>query len=487
MIPLIGYAPDVNPTTPGVIVDCVSYVPSLKGMKAAPSAVTGTLATALSTACLGAAVCRKLDGTTRFFAGTATALYEGGATSWTDRTRAVGGAYTGGADTRWRFAQFGNVSIATDKTDTMQFSSAGAFANITGGIKAAIVETVGDYIVACDTNEGTYGDCTNRWFVTPDYANWTPAIADRIATGILTSSPGGIKAAKRFGDSVILYKERSMYIGTFTGPPTIFEVRELPGEVGTATQESVVFIGTQSDPRHIFMGYEDFYMFDGARANPIGQSVKETVFSDINRQYQYKISTLHDRTNSRVYFFYPSSSGAGALDRCVVYNYKTDKWGRDDRTIECSVDWIAAGYTYDDYGTLFSTYDTNVTVSYDSAFWLGAGAQVPSIFNTSHVVQTLTGAAGTASITLGDAGDEVTYSTLRRVQPRFLVKPTSATMTNYYRTELGDTLTADSTLNMVNGRFDPLRESRWHRVKIGTVGNSEMSDMRMDFEPGGEE
>ena len=102
-------------------------------------------------------------------------------------------------------------------------------------------------------------------------------------------------------------------------------------------------------------------------------------------------------------------------------------------------------------------------------------------------MQTLTGTSGTASIILGDAGDEVTYSTLRRVQPRFLVKPTSATMTNFYRTELGDTLTTDSTLTMSNGRFDPLRESRWHRVKVETVGNAEISDMRMDFEPGGEE
>ena len=486
MIPLIGYSPDVNPTIPGVVVDCVSYVPSVRGMKSALSPVTGTLTSALAAACVGAAALRKLDGTTRFFAGTATKLYEGSSTSWTDRTRAVGGDYTGGVDTRWRYAQFGNVSLATNKTDTMQYSSSGAFANITGGIKAAIVETVGDYIVACDTNEATYTDSPNRWWVTPDYANWTPAIADRIATGILTSSAGPITACRRFGDGAIIYKDRSMYIGTFTGPPFIFEVREIPGSVGTHCQESVVSIGTQSDPRHIFIGYEDIYMFDGARPTPIGGPVREAFFNDLNRTYSSKCIARHDRFNACVYFYYPSTTGSGAVDKCIVYNYKTDKWGRDDRTIEASVEYVQAGYTYDDYGTLYSTYDTNANLSYDSRFW-SSGALVPAIFNTSHVVQTLTGASGTCSITLGDVGSEIDYNTLRRVQPRFLTKPTSATMTNYHRAELGDSLTTDTTTTMANGRFDVLKSARWHRVKVETVGSSEISDMRMDIVTEGEE
>ncbi len=486
MIQLIGYAPDSNPTAPGVITDCVCYVPSVRGMKSAPSAVTGGLSAALAAACIGAAALRKLDGSTRFFAGTTTKLYEAAASSWTDRTRAVGGDYTGGSDTRWRFAQFGDVSLATNKTDIMQYSSAGAFANIAGGIKAAIVETVGDYIIACNTNELTYGDSANRWWVTPDYANWTPAIADRIATGILTSSAGPITACRRFGDGAVIYKDRSMYIGTFTGPPTIFEVKEVPGQIGTPCQEAVVVIGTQSDPRHIFIGFEDFYLFDGSRPTPIGGPVRETFFSDLNRAYAYRCIANHDRFNARVYFHYPSNSGGGAIDKCIVYNYKTDRWGRDDRTIEAAVEYVQAGYTYDDYGTLFSTYDTNVELSYNSAFWT-ASTPILAIFNSSHVLQTLTGASGTCSITLGDVGDETQYSLVRRVQPRFLTKPTSAVLTNYYRTELGDTLTTDTTTTLANGRFDVLREARWHRIKVETTGTAEMSDIRIDLVEAGQE
>ena len=487
MIPLIGYAPDANPTTAGVLVDCAGYIPSTKGMKSAPSAVTGALSPALAAACVGAAALRKLDNSTRFFAGTTAALYEAGASTWTNVTRSTG-AYSLGAESRWRFAQFGNVSLATAKTEVIQFSlNTGTFGNIGSvSLKAGIIETAGDYIIACNTNEAAYGDCTNRWWVTPTYTDWTPSISNLIATGIITSSPGPITACRRFGNGVAIYKERSMFVGTFTGPPTVFSVAESPGEAGAPSQESVVVIGTQADPKHIFMGYDDFYIFDGGRATPIGTPVRETVFNDLNRPYAYKCTANHDRVNSRVFFYYPSNSGGGALDRCVVYNYLTNKWGRDDRTIEAAADYISAGYTYADYGTLFSTYGTNVSVSYGSPFWTSS-SQVPAIFNTSHVVQTLTGASGTCSYTLGDIGDEIEYSMIRRVQPRFLNKPTSATCTNFYRNELDETLTQDAVTSMSSGRFDMLREARWHRIKIETSGDAEVSDMRIDFEKGGQE
>lgn len=485
MIPLIGYAPDLNSTLPGVLTNCVSYIPSTRGMVSAPAPVTGKITSALAAACIGAILVRKLDGTYRFFAGTTTNLYEAATTSWTDVSRAVGGAYTGGVETRWRFAQFGNVTLATNKSDTVQFSSSGAFANITGGIKAAIVETVGDYIIACDTDEATFGDSTNRWWVTPNYADWTPSIANRIASGILTSAAAGINAARRFGDNVIIYKDRSMYIGTFTGPPTIFEAREIPGEIGAPSQEAVAVVGTHLEPKHIFMGVDDFYIFDGARPIPIGLPIKETVFRELNRTYIKRTTTLHDRQNSRVYFYYPSANGGGALDRCVVYNYRTDKWGRDDRSIEAVADFIAPGYTYDDMGTLFSTYGTDIPIPYDSSFWGSSGTFLPTIFNSSHVLQHLSGVSGTCSITLGDIGDEVVAQTMQRVQPRWLRKPSSATCTNYYRDEIGVTLVEDQTVSESSGRFDILRTAKWHRAKIQTIGDSEISDMRIDLAPEG--
>src|SRR5579885_1603222 len=106
---LLSLQPDLDPTTPGIVTDCNFVVPSVRGLKAAASPVKASVGP-LSGQCLGAAVLAKLAGTTRVIAGTSTHLYEGGATAWSDVTRAAGvySAVTG----RWRFAQYGDISIA---------------------------------------------------------------------------------------------------------------------------------------------------------------------------------------------------------------------------------------------------------------------------------------------------------------------------------------------------------------------------------------
>ncbi len=97
--PFLGWAPDADATTPGILVDVEMMEPSPRGMKAAPSAVVTDLP-ALAAACKGAALITQLDGTKRLFAGTEAALYEAGSGAWTDRTSS---AYTTG-DGKWRFA-----------------------------------------------------------------------------------------------------------------------------------------------------------------------------------------------------------------------------------------------------------------------------------------------------------------------------------------------------------------------------------------------
>jgi hypothetical protein len=234
------------------------------------------------------------------------------------------------------------------------------------------------------------------------------------------------------------------------------------------------------------MGYEDFYRYDGSRPLPIGNPLKETVYAELNRSFTHACQALHDRRNSRVYFYYPSGS-AITPDRCVVYNYKTGLWGRDDRTIEAVVEFVAAGVTYDDLGTLYATYDDLPNLSYDTAF-LAAGFPLAGIFNTSHVLQTLDGNTTTCTMTTGDYGTDEYLSTLTRVQPEYLTRPTSAQMTNFHRDNIGSSLTQDQTVNMDSvGRFDVLRSARWHRATFSFTGNVEMSGLQAAMvEDGGE-
>jgi hypothetical protein len=473
---LLGYGPDLDRTTPGVLMDCQHAVPSLKGMVGAPAPLSGLLP-ALAAACRGAAVVRKLDDSTRLIAGSSVRLYEAGSSSWTDVS--LGGSGGGGytaltAGYRWTFAQYGNVTLAVHKAVVLQQSSSGAFAAVTAP-KASIVETVGQFAFLFDTTEGTYGDSPDRWWCSAfgDYSDWTPSVATQCATGRLIASSGPIRAAKRFGEQIVVYKGRGMFLGTYQGAPEVWRFDEIPASAGAMSSESVVDISTEAYPRHIFMGMDDFYSFDGSRPTPIGVGwVKNAVFSEVSFANARLACTAHDIANSLVYFYYPTSS---TLTKCVVYNYKTKQWGRDDNTIECALSYLAPGLTYDDFGTYYATYGTSVPFTYDAGF-LNTSAPVPAIFNASHVIQSLTGACVQSSITTGDAGDEGAYTEVTSVRPIFLTTPTTASLSNYHRESLGDSLELGDTAQLSAGKFDVLQSARWHRFLFEMSGNWEMGN-----------
>ena len=473
----LGYQPDADSTTRGVIVDCQSAVPSINGMEGAPSAVTGILA-ALAAEARGAAVIRKLDNTTRFFAGTSTKIYEAATTTWEDRVTCSALP----TNARWSFAQFGNVSLAVQKNDLLQFSASTTFADVTSTPqavpKASIVETVGQFVFLFDTDEATYGDSPDRWWCSAsgNYADWNPSVTTECATGRLIGSPGPIKAAKRFGDQIVVYKANSMYLGTYQGAPEVWRFDEVPGDIGAISQDAVHDIGTTGYPRHIFMGMDDFYIYDGSRPIPIGSGViKHEVFNSLSYVNARLCISLHDIIHSRIYFFYPTES---TLTKCVVYNYLTKQWGRDDRAIECCADFISAGITYAGLGTYYSTYADLPNIDYDSAF-LSANTVKPAIFNTSHVLQTLTGVTGNSYITTGDMGEEEAYTLVTHVRPLFLEKPTTTTLTNFYRENLGDALTTDNTNIYDDGKYDVFRSARWHRFKFAMNGDWEAANFNV--------
>ena len=112
----IGYAPDADPATPGVLTECEMMEPALRGMKSAPAAVATNLP-ALLAECRGAALVTKLDGTKRLIAGTQTDLYEAGTATWTGVSSAT---YTGSLDGSWDFAQWGNITLAVNGVDMAQ-------------------------------------------------------------------------------------------------------------------------------------------------------------------------------------------------------------------------------------------------------------------------------------------------------------------------------------------------------------------------------
>ena len=480
IVKLLGYMPDADQTIIGVITNASGIVPTLKGVRGAPSPADTPLASLAGT-CMGAAVLAELDGSTRFIAGTNQKLYEAGNSTWSDVSRAA--TYTTAATGRWTFAQQSSVSFAANGADTIQASVSGAFSCIAGAPIASIVETVGKFVFGVNLSTDVQGI---KWSALNDYTSWSASINTQAGSDSLNATPGPITAAKRFGNTIVVYKKSSMFLGINAGPPTVWEFPLIPGEAGALSQGAVANIGTPENPVHIFMGQDDFYRYDGSRPVPIGTNdIKATVFNALVQSRSHAAQTLHDRKNSRVYFYYPTTD-SNVPSSCVVYNYRTGRWGIDDRPVQATVEYIAPAISYDQLGAIYSTYDDLPTLSYDSAF-VGATVAQPAVFNTSNLVKTLTGPAGATSVTTGDYGDPQSVNTVTRIVPIFLQAPTTATLTNFYKMRTGDALTTDATTSISSGAFDFIREARWHRLQFNMTGDWEMAGFSPEFEGGGSE
>jgi hypothetical protein len=526
-------------------------------MRASPSPVNAGMP-ALASATLGGATLVKLDNTKRLIVGTTTKLFEEGSGAWNDVTRAIG-AYTAPAAGTWRFAQFGNVTLATNGADTLQQSLSGAFTdvpsplasiNVTAGGTgytsaptvtisggggsgatatatvagnavtgvtltnpgsgyttaptvsfggpgtgatatavvakapvAAIVEVVSGFVFLFNTTDPVFGVRPDGWWNSGlfDQTVWTPSQATQSANGRIIDTPGDIRAGRALGPDIVVYKETSMYYGTYQGPPIIWAFNVISNQIGAPCQEAVVSIGTA----HLFLGNDNFYIFDGTRPQPIGDQVKNWFFRNQNPQFKQVVRSVHDRANSLVYWYYVSNQSTGSIDSAIVYNYKTNRWGKADRAIECAVDFINGQITWTGLGTLANHWADLPQVPWDSPFWTSVALQ-PSIIDTTHTIQTLTGSAGQSSLMTGDFGDDEMYSDLQYVRLRAAQDPTSATMTAQHRETLGGTFTPSGSSDYFDGKFDVDVSARYHRLLMTFQGDCDLIGYTPNLVPDGE-
>ena len=480
MLPLIGWAPDADPTAPGVIADCSNLIPSERGMVAAPTATAPAGVGVLAADARGAAVTTSTTGTRRVLVGTQTRLYELSGTTYTDVTRAAG-VYVGAADNRWSFAQFGNATVATNDTDAMQASTSGVFADISGAPKARVVCAAANFVIAFNTSDGTYGDQSDRWWCSAinDHTSWTPSVTTQATTGRLIGDGGEITAAARLGQQVVAYKARSMFLGTYVGAPVVWQWDQVPGELGCVGPEAVVDIGGA----HIFVGDDNIWLYDGTRPVPIAEGVvRRWFFDNSSATYRFRTIVSMDRQSNRVWIFFPSSgSGTGNPDRAIVYHLAKKTWGRADNAVQCALAYVGSGTTFDGANV---TFNSAPAVSMDSPYWL-AGGRVAAAITSGRQLVTLTGTVGASTLTTGDIGDDEQVTMLRRARLRFTDDPTSANAQGFRRQGAGAALVAAASASRNDTGFDLRQSGRWHRVTFTMSGDYEVTGMAVDITAAG--
>ena len=90
------------------------------------------------------------------------------------------------------------------------------------------------------------------------------------------------------------------------------------------------------------------------------------------------------------------------------------------------------------------------------------------------------GEPGASWLTTGDFGDLTRWSMLRRVVPSYRADPTTATMTNFYRSSMGAAPVQDATVPVMRERFDVRRSARWHRARFDWTGRMTINGIEVD-------
>lgn len=474
---LHGFAPDVDPSIPGVVTDCDGIVPTRTGLAAAGSLSDAGIASLPSGAANSAILAALLDGSRRAIVATGTRIYEVTGASWTDRSRS--GNYTAG--TRTSFAVFGNNVLSSNGVEVVgQAAPGGGFTDIAGSPNADILVTASGFVMALNVNHADYGDAPDGWHCSAlrNQADWTAAAATQSAYGRLIDAPGGIRAGAALGGDIVAYKESSMFLGRYVGPPLVWQWTRVPGDIGTHGNGCVVTVGT----RHFFHGGDDFYSFDGSVPTPIGSPVKDWFFRDLNKPYAHLITGTYDEAAGVVYWYYPSTASSGELDSVISYNVVTNRWGRQrvgaayGYPVQAVAQIVTAAVTYD---TIPGTYDTLPEVPYDSPFWQAQLLGNALIVNGK--LWTVSGAAGSSWLASGDFGDLTALLFLRRVVPAYLVNPGTATMIPSMRESLGGPFSSAPAFPASRGRFDLRQTARWHRVRFNWTGDMTITGFEADI------
>jgi hypothetical protein len=385
--------------------NAISVTPSSYG----PCPSMSAYGSALTARCQGAFTARAADGSIQMFAGDATKLYRlvSGTTTWEDVSRTVGGAYTVGADLQVRFAQFAERVISVNGSDVPQtylIATDTDFSALAGSPPtAAYIAVVREFVFLARLSTDKHGV---QWCKQGDPLTWpTPGSAAAAAVlsdarsfygdlGEVTGVVGGMAGA-----DVLVFQERGINRGEFTGDSRIFRFDLMEGARGSPAPGSIVQVGALA----YYMSEDGFYVTDGASSTAISnQRVSSWFLERVDRLYLGNISGTADTFAPLVWWtFAGPNNSSGVPNLVIIFNYETKRWSyAEPGTVEYLFRGGTFGYTADSADGLGWDTDT-APFGPDSPFWVGY-RPILSGFNSSHVLVYFQGTPLAAEFETGD-------------------------------------------------------------------------------------
>lgn len=234
-----------------------------------------------------------------------------------------------------------DLFIFTNNVDRIKrWNGTGNIANL-GGLTTAVItggttdvqtakgltSFAGFLHLAATIEDGTRQSQRWRWSRFGNAESWdNTGTYGQAGYADLTDGPDKLQTVKRLGgDFVALYKENSIHIAQYVGPPTVWSRRLVVDGIGLMAPGAVASIINE----HIFLANDNFYVFNGISIKPIGDAIFDTFILELNPEKSHLVwaHTIYEK--HEVIFGYPSG-GSEVPNKAVVLNYKTGAWSFRD-------------------------------------------------------------------------------------------------------------------------------------------------------------
>jgi hypothetical protein len=166
-----------------------------------------------------------------------------------------------------------------------------------------------------------------RWSEQESFTGWTPAITNQAGSYRL-SHGSQIVGAMQTRQEIVVWTDSAIYAMQYLGPPYVWGFNLLADNI------SIVSVNAMATAAGViyWMGVDKFYVYSG-RVETLPCSVRQYVFSDINREQQEQFFAGTDEGYSEIWWFY-CSANSNTVNRYVIFNYLDRVWyyGTLDRT-----------------------------------------------------------------------------------------------------------------------------------------------------------
>jgi hypothetical protein len=399
MIPFAEFGPDRSTFDPSFSDRMENVLPKANSYGPFPAFVA--LSDALPDAPMGTYLAYVENGQYRLFAGTQDALYmfDVATLGWTDVSR-VGG-YTGSADRKWDFAQFGSRLIATNGANEVQWidiNTPVAFADLAGSPpKAYYTGTLGDFVVLA--NQVT-DQRRIQWSGLNNSEWWTP----RERSSDFQSFPDGGEIMGFAGGNkgCVIFHAESIREGTLAlDTSLVMTFSQTVANHGCLAPRSIV----QTGQGIFYLSDDGFYRY-GTPPVPIGvERVDNFFLQDVDHTELFHVYGSEDPNRKIVYWAYRSNENTVPMsyDKVLLYHYGIDRWSllKPGTILTGLIDAVTPGYTLDSLDSLGLALK-DLPFSLDSRAWAGSTPLIAAI-NDEFKFGVFSGAPLAATLQTGDA------------------------------------------------------------------------------------